>query len=101
MRAAAIYDIHANLPALEAVCREVKEAAVDLVMVGGDVLPGPMRRESLDLLEHLDTPVRYIQGKGEREVLRSGWSTNDRRVNASVGQASTQRVQSAQRLAIG
>ena len=42
MRVAAIYDIHANLPALEAVIREIRQAEVDQIVVGGDVLPGPM-----------------------------------------------------------
>ncbi|HEY4592949.1 MAG TPA: metallophosphoesterase, partial [Thermoanaerobaculia bacterium] len=40
MRVAALYDIHGNLPALEAVLAEVRRAEVDLVVIGGDVLPG-------------------------------------------------------------
>ena len=36
MRVAAIYDIHGNLPALEAVLRDVRQAEVDQVVVGGD-----------------------------------------------------------------
>lgn len=47
MRVAAIYDIHANLPALDAVLHEVRHASVDAVVVGGDMLPGPMPREAL------------------------------------------------------
>jgi len=31
MRVAAIYDIHANLPALEAVLQDIRQAEVDLV----------------------------------------------------------------------
>ena len=42
MRIAAIYDIHANLSALEAVLQEIRQAKVDRVVVGGDVLPGPL-----------------------------------------------------------
>ncbi len=42
MRVAAIYDIHGNLPALEAVLQEVRRTGVDQVVVGGDVVPGPM-----------------------------------------------------------
>ena len=38
MRIAALYDIHANLPALEAVLRDVRDANVDQVVVGGDVV---------------------------------------------------------------
>jgi hypothetical protein len=50
MRIAAFYDIHGNLPALEAVLREVREAEVDTVVVGGDVVPGPIPQEVLDCL---------------------------------------------------
>ena len=48
MRIAVLYDIHGNLPALEAVLRDVRAAGVDRLVVGGDVLPGPMPRESLE-----------------------------------------------------
>jgi len=66
---AALYDIHGNLPALEAVLRDVRRAGADLVVVGGDVLPGPMATESLDLLGTFEIPVRYLTGNGERETL--------------------------------
>lgn len=69
MRVAAIYDIHANLPALEAVLADIRGARVDLVVVGGDVVPGPMPRETLACLLGLDIPVRFIQGNGDREVV--------------------------------
>jgi len=74
MRIAALYDIHGNLPALEAVLRDVREAGVDLIVSGGDVVTGPMPREALFTLLNLDLPVRFIQGNGDREVLsvRSG-----------------------------
>ena len=68
-RVAALYDIHGNLPALEAVVDEVRQAGVDSVVVGGDVLPGPMARESLELLRSLDVPVQFIHGNGDREAL--------------------------------
>jgi predicted phosphodiesterase len=69
MRFAALYDIHGNLPALEAVLAEVREAGVDRIVVGGDVLPGPMPRETLALLLDVDIPVTFIMGNGDREVL--------------------------------
>jgi putative phosphoesterase len=69
MRVAALYDIHANLPALEAVLGDVRQAGVDQVVVGGDVLPGPMPRETIRRLLELDVPVRFLQGNGDREVL--------------------------------
>ena len=68
MRVAALYDIHGNLPALEATLREVRAAGVDTVVVGGDVLPGPMPRETLACLAALDVPVQFIHGNGDRVV---------------------------------
>src|SRR5437660_12643952 len=50
MRVAAIYDIHGNLPALKAVLQELRREDVDHVVVGGDVVPGPMVRETLTRL---------------------------------------------------
>jgi len=70
MRVAAIYDIHANLPALEAVLQEIPKAQVDSIVVGGDVLPGPMPRETLACLRNLGIPVQYITGNGEVAVLQ-------------------------------
>lgn len=68
MRIAALYDIHGNLPALEAVLRDARQAGVDQVVIGGDVLPGPMPRETLAVLRDLDLPVRFIHGNGDRAV---------------------------------
>jgi Icc-related predicted phosphoesterase len=39
MRVAALYDIHGNLPALEAVLDELRNAGVDQFVVGGDIVP--------------------------------------------------------------
>jgi predicted phosphodiesterase len=69
MRLAALYDIHGNLPALEAVLRDVRREGVDQLIIGGDVLPGPMPRETLDCLLGLDIPLRCIHGNGDRAVL--------------------------------
>lgn len=69
MRVAALYDIHGNLPALEAVLRDVGQAAVDLVVVGGDVVAGPMPRETLACLLGFSIPVAFIQGNADREVV--------------------------------
>ena len=69
MRVAALYDIHGNLPALEAVLEEIQRAHVDRVVVGGDVLPGPMFRETIARLLELDLPVHFIQGNCEVAVL--------------------------------
>lgn len=69
MRVAAIYDIHGNLPALEAVLQDIHRVGVNHVVVGGDVLPGPMPRETLTCLLNLDVPVQFIQGNCEVAAL--------------------------------
>jgi predicted phosphodiesterase len=69
MRVAALFDIHGNLPALEAVLRDVRESGVDRIVVGGDVVPGPMPREALSRLLNLDLPVQFIHGNCELSVL--------------------------------
>jgi len=69
MRVAALYDIHGNLPALEAVLEDVARARADRVVIGGDAVPGPMPRETLARLLRLDLPVQFIIGNGEVAVL--------------------------------
>jgi putative phosphoesterase len=69
MRVAAIYDSHGNLPALEAVLEEIRFAEAELVVVGGDVVPGPMPRETIECLLNLDVPVQFIQGNCEIDAL--------------------------------
>ncbi len=68
-RLAALYDIHGNLPALEAVLEQVRQAGVDQVLVGGDVVPELMPRETILCLLDLDLPVQFIYGNGEVAVL--------------------------------
>jgi putative phosphoesterase len=69
MPVACLFDIHGNLPALEAVLEEVRHAEADHIVVGGDVLPGPFPRECLDLLYQLPMPVEFIIGNGDRETV--------------------------------
>jgi putative phosphoesterase len=69
MRVAALYDIHGNLPALDAVLDDVRQANVEHIVVGGDVFPGPMPIEVLARLEQLSQPVHFIRGNGDRLVL--------------------------------
>ena len=66
MRAAALCDIHGNLPALEAVLHEIAQANVDLLLVGGDVVSGPMPSETLACLRNLAIPVQFIRGNADR-----------------------------------
>lgn len=69
MRVAALYDIHGNLPALEAVLSEVRAAEVDRIVVGGDVFPGPMPHLVLRALAACGVPVDFIYGNGEVAIL--------------------------------
>jgi predicted phosphodiesterase len=64
VRVAVLNDIHGNLPALEAVLAEVE---ADLIVVGGDVGPGPLVSECLELLAPLN--ARYVMGNGDRELI--------------------------------
>ena len=69
MRVAALYDVHGNLPALEAVLAEVRRRQVDRIVVGGDVYPGPLAERALDLLLDLDLPVGFLHGNGDRILV--------------------------------
>ena len=69
MRVAALYDVHGNLPALEAVLADARLADVDLVVSGRDVAAGPFPRECLERLEALGDTVpaeeatRFFEGR--------------------------------------
>ena len=77
-RIAALYDIHGNLPALEAVLEEVEAAGVDLIVAGGDVVMGPMPRETLARLLDLDTPGAVHPGQlRARDAGSAGRSAGD------------------------
>jgi putative phosphoesterase len=69
MTVAALYDVHGNLPALEAVLADPAFARADVVVVGGDVAAGPLPAEVLDRLAGLELPVRWVRGNADREVV--------------------------------
>ena len=71
MKIAAMYDIHGNLPALEAVLSEIDREGVDVIVVGGDIVPGPMPRDVLEVLLSLGDRVSWIRGNCEREVVEA------------------------------
>ena len=75
-RVAAIYDVHGNLPALEAVLADLESINPDLIVVGGDVVAGPMPAEVLDRLAALGESVCFVRGNADREVVAAydnGW----------------------------
>ncbi|MGH3031489.1 MAG: metallophosphoesterase family protein, partial [Gaiellaceae bacterium] len=66
MRVAALYDIHGNLPALEAVLADLERVTPDLVVVGGDTVFGPFPRETLRALLAFDERARFVRGNTDR-----------------------------------
>jgi len=62
---AVLYDVHGNLPALEAVLADAGAAGATRFVLGGDyALFGPWPAETVDRLRSLD--ARWIRGNGER-----------------------------------
>ncbi len=69
MRLALLADVHANLPALEAVLKDVDAAGADQIWVAGDLVGyNPWPNEVIQVLR--DRNVRAIRGNHDRAVLR-------------------------------
>jgi len=68
-RVAVLNDIHGNLVALDAVLEELHREQVARIVVGGDVVPGPLPSKVLERLRGQPTPVDFIYGNGEVAVL--------------------------------
>jgi predicted phosphodiesterase len=64
LRVAALYDVHGNAPALEAVLAEVDREGVDRIVFGGDIVAGPLPLETLELV--LARDADWIRGNAER-----------------------------------
>ena len=69
MRVAVLADVHANLPALEAVLAEVDAAGVERIVLLGDSALGPLPAETLDLLVSLGEQAVWVHGNREREQV--------------------------------
>jgi putative phosphoesterase len=66
VRVAALYDIHGNLPALEAALAEAEREGVDAIVVGGDIASGPPQpREVVELVRSLPN-THCIRGNADR-----------------------------------
>ena len=65
MRVAALYDVHGNAPALEAVLAEAERDGVDVILFGGDLASGPFPRETVELARSLPQ-ARFVRGNADR-----------------------------------
>jgi predicted phosphodiesterase len=80
---AVLYDIHGNLPALEAVLEDARSLGAERFVLGGDyALFGPWPREVVELLEGLDAD--WIRGNGERWTAHPGDAPQDDVVQGAV-----------------
>ena len=68
MRVAALYDVHGNLPALEAVLAEVEREHIDAIVCGGDLVSGPFPVEVFERVAAVPS-VHFVRGNVERDVL--------------------------------
>jgi predicted phosphodiesterase len=60
MRVAVVSDIHANLTALDAVIRDLRTTAPDMVIHGGDLMAGgPRPPEVIDRIREMNWPGVY------------------------------------------
>ena len=74
---ATLYDIHGNLPALEAVLADAREAGADRWLLGGDYGAwSPWPQETLALLHTLPNTT-WIRGNGERWLREPPWDRPD------------------------
>lgn len=69
MKIAALYDIHGNLPALNAVLEELKAVQPDQIVIGGDIVAGPLPAQTLERLFQSGYQTRFIRGNGDRETV--------------------------------
>jgi putative phosphoesterase len=88
VRAAALFDIHGNLPALEAVLADVEREEVDAIVFGGDIASGPMPRETVELVRSLDDAV-FVRGNADRldsPSMTPDWEEARRWVKGQLGE---------------
>jgi predicted phosphodiesterase len=67
-RVAALYDVHGNLPALEAVLDDVRREDVEAIVIGGDAVAGPFPADTFDVLASLADAL-FVRGNADRLVV--------------------------------
>jgi putative phosphoesterase len=65
LKVAALYDVHGNVPALEAVLAEVERERVDAIVFGGDLFLGPQPAETAVAVRAVD--AQFVRGNCDRE----------------------------------
>jgi predicted phosphodiesterase len=93
MRVAALYDVHGNLPALEAVLADPRCAAADVIVSGGDLVAGPLPAECLDRLEGEGERARFLSGNADRETTAP---SGEEEWHEKIGRWSASRLTDAQ-----
>jgi diadenosine tetraphosphatase ApaH/serine/threonine PP2A family protein phosphatase len=84
---ALLYDVHGNLPALDAVLADAAAAGPDRYVLGGDyALFGGWPRETLARLRELPEPL-WIRGNGERWTAHPGAAPEDPVVQGAIAAA--------------
>jgi predicted phosphodiesterase len=68
-RVAVLADVHANLPALDAVLADVDAAGADTIVLLGDIALGPMPAQTVDRLAGLGDRAIWVHGNCERELI--------------------------------
>jgi diadenosine tetraphosphatase ApaH/serine/threonine PP2A family protein phosphatase len=86
---AILYDIHGNLPALDAVLENARGAGAGSYLLGGDyALFGPWPRETVERLRELDAD--WIRGNGERWTAHPGDAPQDEIVQGAITACATE-----------
>jgi predicted phosphodiesterase len=65
VRVAALYDVHGQRVALEAVLADVEREKVDAIVFGGDLFLGPQPAETAELVRSVE--ARFVRGNCDRE----------------------------------
>lgn len=82
---AVLYDIHGNLPALEAVLADARAAGAERFVLGGDyALFGPFPAETVEALDQLET-VERIRGNVDRWTAHPDDAPDDDLTRAAIG----------------
>jgi predicted phosphodiesterase len=102
VRVAALYDIHANPVALRAVLAELECEHVDLIVVGGDAVPGPLPGITIEMLRSLRDRAVFVRGNTDRWTVEAfdalaGIRADERRVERPAAEWTATMIDHGQR----